>query len=187
MTSKFVKLFAVFCLVASAVGEETARPPKEIIADRIFTVTDDFIVEVYHNGQSVPDERRTLLVERFGATVELIDVPLRRGDWLVVNVVNNRFRWGGAYYFAAVGQIGKGAERSVGMTSEVGGTAWCACDDPGKVARFIAERDYLRKSAVKPVLVPWHEGDDLMESHAGSSAEAIWGSTRNTWLKFVAE
>src|SRR3954469_20834310 len=66
-----------------------------LIADRLFTVADDFIVDVYHNGVKVPDSKRTLLVERFGATAERIDIEVRRGDWLVFNVVNNRMRWGG--------------------------------------------------------------------------------------------
>ncbi len=186
MIRRFAMLLAVVSLALPAVGHESEPPDSELVADRIITVTDDFIVDVYHNGKFIRDEQRTLLHDQSGATVDRIDVELKHGDWLVVNVVNNRYRWGGAYYFAAVGQRGQGAEARVGMTSEVG-SRWSACDDPSQVARFIAERDYLRSSAVKPVLVPWQDGDALMEKHAGSSAEAIWGSCRNTWLKFVAE
>jgi hypothetical protein len=51
----------------------------------------------------VPDSKRTLLVERFGTTAEWIDVDVKRGDWLVFNVVNNRMRWGGCSYVAVAG------------------------------------------------------------------------------------
>src|ERR1044072_1633950 len=72
-------------------GEQRGK----VIADRLFTVADDFIVDVYHNGVKVPDSKRTLLNEVFGAAVERIDLEVRPGDWIVFNVVNNRMRWGG--------------------------------------------------------------------------------------------
>ena len=45
----------------------------------LFTVADDFVVDVYHNGVKVPDAKRTLLHEVFGATAERIDIEVRRG------------------------------------------------------------------------------------------------------------
>src|SRR4051794_10636228 len=86
-----------------AVGQP-GEPRGEVIADRLFTVVDDFIVDVYHNGVKVPDARRTLLVELFGATAERLDVDVKQGDWPVFNVVNNRMRWGGCSYFAVTGR-----------------------------------------------------------------------------------
>src|SRR5438270_4723551 len=76
----------------------------EVIADHLFTVADDFIIDIYHNGVKVPDRKRTLLEERFGATAERIEMAIRPGDWVVFNVVNNRLRWGGCAYFGVTGR-----------------------------------------------------------------------------------
>ena len=61
-------------------------------AHQVITVTDDFVVDVYHNGVRVPDPKRKLLLDRFGATVESSRLEVLRGDWLVFHVVNNRLR-----------------------------------------------------------------------------------------------
>src|ERR1043166_8249775 len=76
-----------------------SRPADRRVADYLIAVADDFVVDVWHDGLRVPEARRTLLRERFGACTERIDVPVRAGDWLVFHVVNNRMRWGGARYF----------------------------------------------------------------------------------------
>ena len=114
-------LLALSCLAAlSATGR--AEPPRgRVIADRLFTVADDFIVDVYHNGVKVPDAKRTLLHEVFGATAERIDIEVREGDWVVFNVVNNRLRWGGASYFGVTGagRIGRGLHDRTGRRSVV--------------------------------------------------------------------
>src|SRR4051794_3180660 len=93
---------ALFAPAAAAQPTGPTGPPAasrgEVVAVTMFTVADDFIVDVYHNGLKVPDAKRTLLVEAFGATAERVDLKVRRGDWLVFNVVNNRLRWGGASY-----------------------------------------------------------------------------------------
>jgi len=176
---------ALTLLVTAPAGAQT-KPKKDVtVAQYVITVADDFIVDVYLNGERVPDARRKLLLERFGATVERIDVPVRRGDWLVFNVVNNRLRWGGAYYFAAAG-IQKD-ETSVGFTTELDSGRWSCCDNPGNVARFISDRDFLASNSAQPVQRPWHEGDRIMSRHVkGWSGAPLWGSTRNTWIKFVA-
>jgi hypothetical protein len=77
-------------------------------AKYLVTVTDDFIVDVYRNGQKIENPARILLEERFGATVERIEVPVYSGDWMVFHVVNNRLRWGGCSYFAAAGLLRPG-------------------------------------------------------------------------------
>jgi hypothetical protein len=158
---------------------------KKMLAQYLVTVADDFIVDVYHNGERVPDSRRKLLLERFGATAERIDVPVQAGDWLVFNVVNNRLRWGGAYYFAVAGILND--ETTVGFTTELDTGRWSCCDNPSNVNRFISDRDFLSTNPAHPVQRPWHEGDKIMEKQVTEWAGSpIWGSTRNTWMKFVA-
>jgi hypothetical protein len=161
---------------------QTGEPRGEVIADHLFTVTDDFIIDVYHNGQKVPDSRRTLLVEQFGATAERIDIEVKKEDWLVFNVVNNRLRWGGCSYFAVTGQGGDG----VAFTTESESGRWSCCDEPGKVSRFISDRLYLGEQRAQPIENPWSGGDDLMKQVAdGWTGKPLWGQSRNTWIKFV--
>src|SRR6476646_5439873 len=87
------------CSRSASPRERSGRETPPLRARYLITVADDFLVDVYRNGRAVPDAKRTLLDERFGATVERLDVEVRKGDWLVFNVVNNRMRWGGASYF----------------------------------------------------------------------------------------
>src|SRR3954466_4145755 len=101
---------AGFCAPLLAAGDDSPPSPVSAtieregkLADYLITVADDFIVEVYHNGQRVPDSARELILERFGATGEKIKVPVKRGDWLVFHVVANRLRWDGSKYFAVAG------------------------------------------------------------------------------------
>ncbi len=185
------RLFAAFltCAILPCVGltaqAETKPKTEKALAQYLVTVTDDFIVDVYRNGERVPDARRKLLVERFGATVERIDVPVNPGDWVVFNVVNNRLRWGGAYYFAVAGV--KRDETSVGFASELDSGDWSCCDNPSNVTRFISDRDFLSANTAHRVQRPWHEGDQIMQRHVPQwSGTAVWGTTRNTWIKFIA-
>ena len=155
-----------------------------VIADHIITVTDDFVVDVFHNGDLVPDSKRGQLLDRFGASVERINIDVRRGDTIVFNVVNNRLRWGGAYYFAVAGR----ARDEITFVSETKTGQWTFCDDPGKAPWVIASRkkmEYVEQPAVKPTR-PWHEGDKFMRQYAGKlwNGSPVWGKTRNTWIKF---
>jgi hypothetical protein len=163
-----------------------ARPDDDRgkpIADKVFTVADDFIVDVYHNGTKVPDEKRALLVEVHGATAERLDLKVREGDWLVFNVVNNRLRWGGASYFSVVGK----GELGVAFTSELTSGRWSCCDDPAEVARFIADPKHLADRRPLPIDKPWDGGHGLMNHIAdGWDGTPLWGHSRNTWIKFVA-
>src|SRR3954451_17644250 len=97
-------ILALGLLRPVSAGDQPTDPRGPVIADRIFAVADDFIVDVYHNGVKVPDAKRMLLVEVHGATAERIDIEVREGDWLVFNVVNNRLRWGGCSYFRVAGR-----------------------------------------------------------------------------------
>jgi hypothetical protein len=171
-------------LLALTLAQAQTEPRRgRVIAHRLFTVADDFVVEVYHNGLKVPDESRTLLVEKFGATAEKIDVEVREGDWLVFNVVNNRFRWGGCSYFGAAGR----GDAGIVFTTEPASGRWSCCDDLGKVNRFLLERDYLAEDRARPIQNPWGDGDALMNQVAdGWGGTPLWGKTRNTWIKYVA-
>jgi hypothetical protein len=173
-------LFTVACGLPAA--SNGGSPPEPLRARYVITVADDFVADVYHNGRVVPDSRRQLLLERFGATAERIELEVRRGDWLVFNVVNNRLRWGGAYYFAVAGCF---APAEFGFTSRLDDGAWSACDTPRDVDRFIAQKTYLQHRPAQPVAQPWSEGPTLMREYAGNSWDGapVWGASRNTWIK----
>lgn len=161
------------------------RPVRrgEVIANAIYLVADDFVVEVYHNGTKVNEARRTLLEEIHGASVEKVEIEVREGDWVVFNVVNNRLRWDGCSYFAAAGMR---ADLGVGFVSEARSGRWVACDVPGRVAEFLAYPE-SRADPARPIEKKWPEGDVRMNRITdGWKGEAVWGKSRNTWIKFVA-
>jgi len=174
-----VTLF-VLCISAPASRPDPAEPPLR--ASYLVTVADDFVVDVYLNGKRVPDSKRTMLEERFGATTERVDVAVRRGDWLVFNVVNNRLRWGGARYFAVAGCF---ATNEFGFVSDSDSKQWSACDDAGAAPRFIARRAYRSQSGIQAINNPWPDGDGLMRQYAGASwnGTPVWGHARSTWVK----
>lgn len=155
-------------------------------AKYVITVADDFVVEVYHNGKAVPDSKRKLLNERFGATTERIDEPIARGDWLVFHVVNNRLRWGGASYFAAAGCF---VDNEYGFVTSTETGAWSACDSPRDADRFISDRNFLKHRPAHKITQPWSDGDTYIRAYAGTSwnGEPIWGANRSTWIKYIAE
>ena len=158
--------------------------PGGALAGSLIAVADDFVVDIYHNGVKLPDDRRELLEEVHGATVERIKVDVRRGDWLVFNVVNNRMRWGGSSYFAVTG---RGGDSGLAFTTETESGRWSCCDDLGEVGRFIAERERFFDHRALAIANPWGDGDSLMNRHAdGWKGRPIWGGSRNTWIKFVA-
>lgn len=160
----------------------TNRGP--VLTDNLIAVVDDFIVDVYHNGERVSDSKRTLMNEIFGATVEKIDIQVRKGDWVVFNVVNNRLRWGGARYFAVAG-LKEGAGTT--FTTDLTTGRWSRCDDPSQVSAFIADPKFLADQRVYGIDAPWDQGNTLMHQYAdGWNGTAVWGENRNTWIKFVA-
>jgi hypothetical protein len=166
-------------------GENTDLMPATRIADYICTVADDFIVDVYHNGKIVPDDQRRLLFEIFGATAERIEVPVYKGDWFVFNVANDRLRWNGSYYFAAAGMTFPNA---IAFQSKVGDRHWSYCDEVDRVSRFIADpRDH--GNPVQSISTPWDQGNDRIKGVTSPawSGDPVWGRSRLTWIKFVAE
>lgn len=169
-------------VVATGVEHRKEDPVR---ANYLVTVADDFVVDIYHNGIKVPDDKRQLLEERFGATAERINVEVRRGDWLVFHVVNNRLRWGGVKYFAAAGCFGRD---EFGFVSGLSGD-WSACDLPQAADRFIQKPRYLRHQAVTAIGNPWADGTPMMHAHAGPAWDGvpIWGGDSSTWLKVIVE
>jgi hypothetical protein len=171
--------------LADGLNAGLSRPVRrgDVIANAIYIVADDFVVDVYHNGEKVPDSRRKMLEEIFGATVEKVEIDVREGDWVVFNVVNNRLRWNGCSYFAAAGMK---ANQGVEFVSETASGRWVACDEPGEVPAFIAYPQTRSKPA-RPIEARWDQGDSRMNGITdGWKGEAVWGDSRNTWIKYVA-
>ena len=172
---------------ATAHGEAIPRKQGSgtVIATQVFTGADDFVVDVFHNGQRVPLSARSITSERFGATGESTDITVREGDWLVFNVVNNRLRWGGVYYFGAAGVRQDGA---VGFNSEES-PLWSVCEDPGLVPHFITDPEFLATNRARRIETPWDGCDKMIRAHVPDwSGYAIWGdpTNRNVWIKFHA-
>jgi hypothetical protein len=168
-----------------AAAAAAATDPKIPIANSIEIVADDFVCDIYHNGKLVAAESRKLEAEVFGAQVERVMLDLKPGDWVVFNVVNNRLRWHGAYYFAAAGLTDAGG---LGFVSELRSGNWSACDDLKEVAKFISDRDHLTDNKAQAVKIPWDQGDKRIgKTHAEWNGQAIWGdpASRSTWLKYV--
>jgi len=159
--------------------------PGEPFASQVRIVADDFVCDIYHNGKLVASDQRKLTDEVYGAQVEIVTLDLKPGDWVVFNVVNNRLRWGGAYYFAAAGLTDTGG---LAFASDLRSGNWSACDDLKEVAKFIADRDYLKDHSPKAVDRPWDQGDKrIRKGNPDWDGQAIWGDpqSRSTWLKYV--
>lgn len=161
-----------------------SRKLPPVRARHIVTVTDDFVVEVHHNGKRVPDSQRKLLSDHFGATAERTERVVRAGDWLVFHVANNRLRWGGACYFGAAGVLD---EKEFGFVSELKSGAWSVCDDPAKAKQFIARKTQATDNAARAPKRAWKDGPGLMRKFAGRgwNGTAVWGSERSCWIKVI--
>jgi hypothetical protein len=177
----------VFFGMLLGVGLGSARADEEIRANYVVTVADDFVVDVYLNGRLVPESRRHLTEEVFGATREKIDIKVTRGDWIVFHVVNDRMRWGGAYYFAAAGMIN---DHEAGFVSSLSSGDWSACGDPSDTNRFIEDEGFTNGQPVEKISRLWTGGVSLMKKTIGESwnGDPIWGRTqdRDVWLKMIA-
>jgi hypothetical protein len=184
-----IPLFAlalICCLAAGCAsprhGENNSSP--DLRADHIITTADDFVVDVYLNGERVADDRRELLAEIYGATVERINLRVHRGDWLVFHVVNDRMRWNGAYYFAAAGVLG---DNEYGFVSKTRSGDWSVCDKPSEITRFVQDKYFLQNNPAQPIQNAWGDGAAQMAQYAGPhwSGQPIWGNSPDTWLKVI--
>lgn len=154
-----------------------------VLCPYLITMADDFVVEAYQNGAPIPDDRRELLVECFGASGEKMNVSVRPGDWLVFHVVQNRLRWNGSKYFAVAGCI---APNRFAFVSDPGSVAWSACDDPAQADAFIHQRDAGRNGRARVIDHLWGDGDGIMRQQAGAAFDGkpLWGGAASTWIKF---
>ncbi|WP_435018130.1 hypothetical protein TA3x_000075 [Tundrisphaera sp. TA3] len=60
-------LASLLLVVPAPASTQVAPPP---LCRALITAADDFIVDVYHNGAKIPDDRRELLEELHGATAD---------------------------------------------------------------------------------------------------------------------
>ena len=173
----------------SDVTSESASSTSSSFADSslnpahyLVTAADDFVVEVYLNGKLVPAVQREPLAEIFGAIAEKDKITVKPGDWVVFNVVNDRMRWG-TCYFGVAGMTDDGKPVFV---SRLNDPRWTCCDDPGKVAEFIAHKD-SQGDPIQHITSAWADGPGLMQNYAFKdwNGDPIWGKSHNTWIKFV--
>jgi hypothetical protein len=165
----------------SALSQRPVRRGRTI-ANQVYVVADDFVVEVYQNGKKVPLGARGLMREIHGATAERIDIDVHEGDWLVFHVVNNRLRWDGASYFAVSG-VYKGQQAFVTNLTAGG---WTSNDDPKQADAFIASAEYPFRP-VHGIERKWGEGDSIMREMVPAwNGTAVWGESPSTWIKFRA-
>ena len=173
--------------LAFGLGIGAANSPikrGKVIANFLYTVTDDFIVDVWHNGEKLADSRREMTAETFGATDEKINIEVREGDWLVFNVVNNRLRWGGVSYFAVAGMT---TGNGVGFASNFRSPRWTYCDDPSQVNAFITDPTFLSGQVVRPSTGKWDRGETRINALTdGWKGTSVWGNARNTWIRYTA-
>jgi hypothetical protein len=66
------------------------KTPSNLRAKWMTVVAKDFVIEVYKDGRRIEDAKRKMLLDRYGATVERINVEVKTGDWLVFHVAHNR-------------------------------------------------------------------------------------------------
>ena len=169
----------------AAGGPQTTLRRGDKIADFICTVADDFVIDIYVNGELVPAEKRKLTGETYGAQAEQIDVPIHRGDWVVFAVANNRLRWGGSYFFGAAGMT---KEKRLVFQSKLGDPRWTYTDDPASVSQFVRQRN-MRGRPVESVKVIWDQGHGQMKERTNKlwSGDPVWGASRLSWIKFIVD
>ena len=150
----------------------------------LVVVAKDFVLEVYKNGVRVPEEKRHLLLDRFGATAERIDHDLVPGDWLVFHVANNRLRHDGSKFFSISAPHGK---EKHGIVTNPDSANWSICDDPVRSRDFIQQREEGTESRAMPISHEWEEGMKYMREFAGDNfhGRPLWGAAPSTWIKYI--
>jgi outer membrane protein assembly factor BamB len=158
-------------------------PARHPVATKMTVVADDFVVNVWKNGEKVPDRNRVLLLEIHGASTECVHTDLRPGDWVVFHVVANRLRWGGSAYLGVFGVDSQGLQAFVSTTKG----NWSACDDIAKAKRFVLERDFGADILASKPAKPWEGAAPIWKKQIGRDfpGEAVWGKKSSTWIKFI--
>ena len=156
MEEHLQRIFLIASFFVFVTGCATADPTsvKHVRAHYVVTATDDFIINIYQNGMLVPDSKRELVEEVFGATVERINIEVQKGDWLVFNVVSDRMRWSGAKSFMAAGVL---TTNNFGFVTTLSSGNWCVCDDLVSVPRFIAEKGSRPPAYICRSVAGWHK------------------------------
>ena len=167
--------------VLSSQPQLLPHPPR--VADSLLIAADDFVTDVYLNGKRLPNRDYDLLVENFGATMMQVHVSIYPGDWLVFNVSNDRFRWGGASGLAVAGLL----RGHTSFTSQINSPLWCSCVNLAQVPAFIANRNSLM---ARPVVRPRNPYRWVWNSVNGKcnfkNGKIIWAKGRraNVWIKY---
>jgi hypothetical protein len=169
-----------------AAATQPSAAPSAIVADSILIVADDFVTDIYLNGQRVPDGSCKLEGEIYGATVLRVTVDVHPGDSLVFNAANDRFRWGGSTGLSVAGMMGD--SRTPAFVSEAQSGNWSGCSSLEEAPQFIEDPMYLHE---KPAVVPdkpWKGCTDQMAKRCDWTGETLWasGDRRNVWIRYVA-
>jgi len=157
---------------------------KDLRADKLIVVAKDFVIEAYHNGERIQHRARKMLLDRFGSSVEQIDIEAKEGDWLVFHVAHNPLRHGGSKYFAVTGLLD---DDIVSIISQASSPLWSVCDSPVAASDFIHFREAGTEARAIPIAKPWEEGSKFMEEYSGVRGfigEPIWGTSPSTWIKY---
>lgn len=185
MNRFLVFLFAFIALLCTSGVPRPAHAgdSDDVVATSVLVAADDFVINVYHNGQPVPDSNFKLEKEIFGATVMRVRMDVRHGDWIVFEVANDRFRWQGSYGFAAAGLT---SDKDVAFASNTDDGHWSACDSPDNASHFINDADYLNKNTTAAPASPWTRGTDELKQQCDWNGQMIWGSgdARHVWIKY---
>ncbi len=163
-------------------GDERPLAPLPLSSEMV-VVADDFVVDVWVNGQPLPRASRTMLAEVHGAMTERINVDLDAGDWIVFHVVANRQCWNAASYF---GVYATAPDDAPAFSSTTRGN-WSYCDDVSRVSAFISERDAGADQLAVAPRNPWHDAGRLWRTHIGREfpGEPVWGAAPSTWIKCI--
>ena len=186
MTRTLLAAFSLLVLPFAAGAPDPRATEPPLRATEVLWVADDFVVELWHNGEVVPLDRRELVAEIFGATLERARIELRAGDWLCFHVVANLKRWGGCRFFAAAGRL---AADEFAFVSDPASPQWSACDDPAHVGEFVARATMRGERRARTIDRPWDQGAPRMLELAGPGcpAKPLWGEAASTWLKVRIE
>lgn len=159
------------------------EPVPGVLADELVLVAKDFVIEIYHNGRRLERSERRMVLDRFGSTVEKVDVDVEIGDWLVFHVAHNRLRHGGTKYFGLTG-LRDGVPTIV---SRANSEDWSICDQAALSSEFIHQREFGTEARAIPIAKPWEEGGKFMKKYSGHDfvGDPVWGTAASTWIKFT--
>ena len=175
----------IACLCVWGVLRPATAMADELVASNVVVAADDFVINVYHNGQIVPDTHFKLENEIYGATVMRIRMDIHPGDWIVFEVANDRFRWDGNCAFAAAGLKDNG---QTAFASDTDSGHWSACDSTDKASHFISDAAYGADSGVVVPRRPWtRAADEVRKLCPDWQGKIIWcdSDARHIWIKFA--